>query len=83
MSQSIVQIHPNPAQSLLRVAYPVGKEDGYMRIFDMQGRLHRQIRLTGSTGITEMPVWDMPNGLYVAYWYFNGLTGQSKIVISH
>lgn len=81
--QSNPKIYPNPANHILRIEYPGDNLGGYVRLFDVQGRLRRERPLPASGGLVEIPVNDIPNGLYVAQWFCNGQTGYAKIIISH
>jgi len=81
--QSNPKIYPNPANDILRIEYPDGNLGGYVRLFDVQGRLRRERPLPASGGFVEISVSDIPNGLYVAQWLCNGQTGCAKVIISH
>lgn len=81
--QSNPKIYPNPASNILRIEYPGGNLGGHVRLFDVQGRLRRELRLPASGGFVEISVSDIPNGLYVAQWLCNGQAGYAKVIISH
>jgi len=81
--QSNPKIFPNPVSDVLRIEYTGGNLEGHVRLLDMQGRLRRELRLPTSGGIVEIPVSDIPNGLYVAQWFCNGQTGYAKVIVSH
>ena len=77
------KIYPNPANDVLHIEYSTGKLEGYVRLFDMQGRLRHELPLPSSGDLTEIRVGNIPNGVYVAQWFCNGQTGYDKVIISH
>lgn len=81
--QNNPKIYPNPANDILRIEYPGSNLGGHVRLFDMQGRLRRELGLPISGNLVEIQVSDILSGLYVAQWFCNGQTGYTKVVISH
>jgi len=81
--QNIPKFFPNPASDVLRIEYTGGSLGGHVRLSDMQGRLRRELRLPAFGGVVEIPVSELPNGLYVAQWFCNGQTGYAKVIVSH
>ncbi len=81
--QSIPKIYPNPANSILRIEYPNSTLGGYIRLFDIQGKLQRERLLPASGGLVEISVSDIPNGLYMVQSLCNGQPGYAKVIISH
>jgi hypothetical protein len=82
-AQAGVSVYPNPAHDLLRIDYPGGGPGGYVRLLDMQGRLQRLLPLPASGKTAELPVGDLPEGLYLVQWFCNGQAGYAKVVIAH
>lgn len=81
--QSNPKMYPNPANDILRIEFPGGNLGGYVRLFDLQGRLRREQPLPAPGGLVEISISNIPNGIYVAQWFCNGQTGYAKIIISH
>ena len=81
--QNIPKFFPNPVNNVLRIEYPGNSMEGQVRLSDMQGRLRRELLLPSFGGAVEIPVSELPNGLYVAHWFCNGQTGYAKVIISH
>jgi hypothetical protein len=78
-----LRMYPNPANNLLRVEWPISAQSGQFRIFDLQGRLVREVKLPEQGGLIDIGTSGIPNGLYTAQWHCNGQTGYSKLIIAH
>jgi Pregnancy-associated plasma protein-A len=81
--QSGLKIYPNPVSDMLRIEYPMSNLGGNLRMFDIQGRLRHEMPLPARGGLAEISVGGLPNGLYVAQWFFNGQRGYAKVMVAH
>lgn len=77
----LLRVYPNPVRDILRIEHPEGFSGGFLRLYDLQGKLHREHLLAATSGWIDIPVVDLVNGLYVAQWFYNGEFGQIKIMI--
>ena len=61
-----VNISPNPARETLQIDWSLpGTPDGTLRIFDMQGQLMEQRTMAQGSGRYNLPIQDLPAGMYV------------------
>ncbi|MCE7923458.1 MAG: T9SS C-terminal target domain-containing protein [Haliscomenobacteraceae bacterium CHB4] len=81
--QEILKIYPNPANNLLHVEYSATGHSDWLRIFDLQGGLQKEITLPISNNILSIPIGDFNNGLYLLHWFCNGISGYKKVVVLH
>lgn len=77
----LLRVYPNPAREVLRMVYLGSCSGGLLRLYDLQGRLHREHPLPMAGSEIEVPVSDLLNGLYLMQWLCNGEASQVKIMI--
>ncbi len=78
-----LKIYPNPADDLLLVELPAETQNGWLRIYNLHGSLQKEMALPDSNSQLAIPVQDLRAGLYLIHWFYNDISGQAKIVISH
>lgn len=78
---ALLRAYPNPAKEILRVVYSGSCSGGTLRLYDLQGRLHREHSLPITGSEIEIPVSDLLNGLYLIQWLCNGEVSQAKVMI--
>lgn len=85
---SILQdIYPNPAQDLINIPFIINLEDQVISasIYDMQGRLIKNIineeLYTIGKQHLEIPVQDLPRGMYVLRFTANDAVSMRKFVL--
>lgn len=68
-----VRISPNPVYETLQVnwSFP-GDQEGFLRVFDLQGKMMSQRAVGGGSGHYNLPVQDLPAGLYLLQMEQNG-----------
>lgn len=81
--KAMLTIDPNPANDILYVEHPSTGQNGWLRIFDLQGRLQKEIALPATHDKISIPIGDFNNGLYLIHWLCNGVSGYKKVVIAH
>ncbi|PHN03655.1 T9SS type A sorting domain-containing protein [Flavilitoribacter nigricans] len=61
-----VKVSPNPARETLWVDWTLPeKQDGVLRVYDMQGQLMSQRAIAQGSGRYNLPIGDLPAGMYV------------------
>ena len=72
---------PNPSSSLIKAVMPEAEEIRHMMLFDMQGRLVKEIG-GAQARIGEMPVSEFPAGMYILKTIGSrGTIAQEQMVI--
>lgn len=76
-----VTISPNPARETLQVDWSLPKkQDGMLRVFDLQGQLMSQRAIAHGSGRYNLPIRDLPAGLYVIQMEQGGKTETLRFV---
>jgi hypothetical protein len=88
---SLSQNYPNPVDSQTTIAYslPEGLSSAKMAIYDLTGRLVKQVELSNQPGISKL-VWDttdsqnnlVTNGIYIYSLITNIGTKSQKLVLA-
>ncbi len=63
--QAQVRVWPNPASEWLWVSYNEVVKGAFFQLFDINGRLLRQIPITEQTGLFSVSLGDLPSGAYI------------------
>lgn len=82
-AKEALKIYPNPTNDMLYVEYPTTGQSGWLRIFNLQGGLQKEIALPVSHDKISIPVGDFNNGLYLIQWLCNGVSGYRKVIVAH
>lgn len=59
----VMKVFPNPAQDHLNILLPEGVQEGFLKLYDLAGRLQKQIVL--SAGKYEIELADLHKGIYL------------------
>jgi hypothetical protein len=80
-NSGLLRAYPNPTRDVLKVVYLGNCSGGVLRLYDLQGRLHREYALPIAGSQIEIPVGDLLNGLYLMQGLCDGEIAQTKIMI--
>lgn len=76
-----MKISPNPARETLQVDWSLPKtQDGLLRVFDMQGQLLSQRAIAHGSGRYNLPIRNLPAGIYVLQLEQGGQTKTLRFV---
>jgi photosystem II stability/assembly factor-like uncharacterized protein len=73
-----VQVWPNPASDVVRCSWQQGDPTVQVKMYDQSGRVVRNTPLSGGTG--QIPIRDLPNGIYYYEITGRGWTKTGKLV---
>jgi hypothetical protein len=77
---TLLHLYPNPSSGLVQISLNQIPSNGYLQLFDMQGRLLHSTQITQST--TTISTATYPNGIYYCQLLDNGhITATQKLVI--
>ncbi len=82
-SVQVSSLYPNPANSILSFTYHTDF-DAQLRIYNSLGQLVKTWLLSPSTGTMNIPIDDLPSGIFTCSFQASGMAPSSrKLVVSH
>jgi len=84
-TNSISAPYPNPAKSMVYINYNVSyNSKATLQIYNICGKIEKQIDLNNNNGIVTFNVADLPSGIYFCSLNLNGKTVKTnKLIIAH
>ncbi|MCY7349739.1 MAG: PQQ-dependent sugar dehydrogenase [Cytophagaceae bacterium] len=76
-----VLIYPNPASTAINVAVGDAFANATVKIYDLTGRLVKEITLNETEG--EIDIDELPNGIYLVTVQKNGRVSVHRVVVAH
>jgi hypothetical protein len=80
---SITNAYPNPASSVVSFKYEMNdySQNGKIRIYDMLGKVVKEIGLNEKEGIVKMNVSELNEGIYFYTFFINDKTVSTKKMV--
>ena len=81
-NQSFFKVFPNPASSIVNIELTeLSKEQSYIEIFDVQGRIIKEISLAKNQRKVRIDVSELESGLYFIKYSDKNTTYGSKLMV--
>src|SRR5665648_27038 len=77
-SNNEVLVYPNPANDFIQFDFPYQQEPAFLQIFDIQGKLILERKLTNQNPI---PVSSLHKGVYIYKLQMKGMISKGKLLI--
>ncbi len=77
--------YPNPAKEITHIKYNVNvNSKAYIQIYNICGKIEKQVYLTDNNGVLDLNVSNMPSGIYFCSLNINGKAVRTtKLIVSH
>jgi hypothetical protein len=85
LAYSISSPYPNPAKDITHIKYNVNvNSKAYIQIYNICGKIEKQVYLTDNNGILDLNVSNLPSGIYFCSLNINGKAVRTnKLIVSH